>query len=112
AHCFNPFKPYAEHYEDGKPAFLAMDAIELKIGVWHGDGERLDVRPTDPTVVSIRAGAVPFANTPNVEYYTLTAIRPGNVKIEAKLRGTRWASMPLSVGPPTSTNREIPAPPD
>jgi hypothetical protein len=102
AHFFNPFRPYDEHYEEGKGTSVALKN-ELKIGLWAGDSvlmSKLVVKPTDLSIAAIRNQAVPFADLPDVRYYTITGIRDGEVKIEARLGegGPVWAWMPLKVG--------------
>jgi hypothetical protein len=64
-------------------------------------------QPTDLTIASIRDGAVPFADLPDVRYFTVTGIRDGEIKVEARLGegGPVWAWMPLTVGAPTAGSR-------
>src|SRR5690349_8963651 len=102
AHFFNPSRPYDEHYENGKGTSVALKD-ELKIGLWTGDADlmrSLVVKPSKLDFASIRDKAVPFADLPDVRYYTVTGIREGELKIEAKRGegGPVWAWMPLTVG--------------
>jgi hypothetical protein len=92
----------AVHYEEDKGTSVALKN-ELKIGLWAGDSvlmSKLVVKPTDLSIAAIRNQAVPFADLPDVRYYTITGIRDGEVKIEARLGegGPVWAWMPLEVG--------------
>jgi hypothetical protein len=75
----------------------------LKIGLWAGDAALMSefvVKPTDPAIASLREGAVPFADLPDIRYYTVAGIRDGEIKIEARRGegGLVWAWMPLKVG--------------
>jgi hypothetical protein len=102
AHFFNPFRPYDEHYENGKGASVALKG-ELKIGLWTGDADLMrdiDVKPTNLDLASIRDFAVPFADLADVRYFTITGLRDGELKVEARRGkgGPVWAWMPLTVG--------------
>src|SRR5262245_33204841 len=102
AHFFNPLRPYDEHYENGKGISVGLKG-EAKIGLWAGDADLMRqfvVKPSNLDVASIRDGAVPFADLPDVRYFTVTGNRDGEVKIEARLGegGPVWAWMPLTVG--------------
>ena len=103
AHFFNPLRPYDEHYDNGKGTSVALNS-ELKLGLWAGDADlmkELVVKPSKLDVASVRDNAVPFADTPDVRYYTVKGIREGETKIEARRRGENgpvWAWMPVTVG--------------
>jgi hypothetical protein len=104
AHFFNPIRPYDEHYEEGHGASVAVQG-GLILGLWAGDPNltsQFVVQPRDQAIASIQDGAVPFADRPDLRYYTITGMCDGETRIEAKLGpdGPIWAWMPLTVGLP------------
>jgi hypothetical protein len=101
AHFFNPMHRHAERYEKHKGASVALHD-DLKIGLWTGDSvltNKLVVKPSDLTIATIRDHAVPFTHLPGVRYHTVTGLRHGTIKVEARLGkdGPVCASMPLAV---------------
>jgi hypothetical protein len=110
AHFFNPFRAYDEHYVEGKGASVAVKG-ELKLGFWAGSPDLMQqfvVKPDNPALADIRDQAVPFGDLPDVRYFTITGLREGQLKIEARLGdgGPVWAWMPLNVGDRQSASNQ------